>query len=132
MAMNDDTSRGTTAVPCVLLADDDRSIRRALSSCLGLQGYRVAVAADVESALGTLQTDSIDLVITDAHMPGDTRQIIRHAHEGSVRIPVVLYSSADDQLCRELAPLADAFVRKQEDAEALLRVVSHCLGRGRE
>jgi CheY-like chemotaxis protein len=87
---------------------------------LRLEGYRVVLAADVAGALEAMLSDAIDLVITDAHMPGDVRETIRRAHEIDPRVPVIVYSGAEDGLRNELASMADAFVRKMDGPEALL------------
>jgi DNA-binding NtrC family response regulator len=59
--------------PCVLVADDDASIRRLLASCLEAAGYRTIVAADGSQALAAL-SDDVTVAIFDLLMPGATGQ----------------------------------------------------------
>ena len=59
--------------PCVLIADDDASIRRLLATCLETAGYRTVVAADGSQALAAL-SDDITVAIFDLLMPGATGQ----------------------------------------------------------
>lgn len=53
----------------VLIADDERNIREGLAEALRLEGYDVALAADGEEALRTVEEGRIDLVVTDLRMP---------------------------------------------------------------
>ena len=57
----------------ILIVDDDPTQRRMLESIIGAQGYRVQLAQDGLSALGTLRGprgSEIDLVLLDLSMPG--------------------------------------------------------------
>lgn len=54
----------------ILLVEDDDSSRRALSEVLSARGYEVHTAAGAAEALELLQSEDIDLVVTDLVMPG--------------------------------------------------------------
>lgn len=54
----------------ILLVEDDDSSRRALSEVLSARGYEVDTAAGAAEALELLQSEDIDLVVTDLVMPG--------------------------------------------------------------
>ena len=53
-----------------MVADDERSVRRAIKLLLEPAGHTVCVADGVEAALEQLTQRSFDLVITDFSMPG--------------------------------------------------------------
>jgi twitching motility two-component system response regulator PilH len=53
----------------VLLVDDDRDILEFCKALLSNAGHDVFVAEEAISALATLKTQDIDLMITDANMP---------------------------------------------------------------
>jgi len=53
----------------VLVVDDEPSIRDTLGGILEDEGYRVALAADGESALALLRTHSFDVVLLDIWLP---------------------------------------------------------------
>src|SRR3979490_1007371 len=55
--------------PCVLLVEDDRSVRRYLEVTLQRSGYRVVTAGDGLEAMKLALSVDIDVVITDAIMP---------------------------------------------------------------
>lgn len=54
---------------CILVAEDDEPIRRALKDTLEAAGYRVLSAADGREALEILLTRNIDLALLDVNMP---------------------------------------------------------------
>ena len=56
----------------LLVVDDEQSMREFLESFLRREGYDVSTAADVNTALSYLESDEIDLVITDMQMPEKT------------------------------------------------------------
>lgn len=58
------TSRGT-----ILLAEDDRAIRRYLEVILQRSGYTVIVASDGLEAVKAVLASEVDAVVTDAIMP---------------------------------------------------------------
>ena len=54
----------------ILIVDDDKSVRRAISRALGTQGYQVLEADSTEAALDLLtHVGPVPLVVTDIHMP---------------------------------------------------------------
>jgi two-component system, NtrC family, response regulator PilR len=55
----------------VLVVDDEQSMREFLAICLRRAGHDVTVAADGRAALGQLDRDPVDVVITDLRMPGE-------------------------------------------------------------
>ena len=56
----------------ILVVDDEPGIRVMLSAALKREGHDVLLATDGQSALATLETGPVDLVVTDIRMPGMT------------------------------------------------------------
>lgn len=54
----------------ILVVDDENAVRTTLAVNLQDAGYTVFTAADAETALELLEQQSIDLIITDIHLPG--------------------------------------------------------------
>jgi CheY-like chemotaxis protein len=54
----------------VLVVDDDATLRTLLTAVFTGAGLRVLGAASAEEALDLLDADRVDLVVTDARMPG--------------------------------------------------------------
>jgi twitching motility two-component system response regulator PilH len=88
----------TRARPTVLLAEDDRSLRRYLEVVLRRAGYEVLTAADGLEAMKALLSSSVDALVTDACMPHlsgyELCRFLRR-HPTLDRLPVVLLSGAD-------------------------------------
>jgi PleD family two-component response regulator len=59
----------TRAATPVLVADDDRVIRRLVSARLRVAGYRVAEASDGVAALAEFEREPVPVVVTDLNMP---------------------------------------------------------------
>jgi len=62
----------TEANSRVLVVDDERSMQEFLEIFLRREGYDVQTASDVDTAIAQLESDDIDLIITDMQMPGKT------------------------------------------------------------
>jgi DNA-binding NtrC family response regulator len=56
--------------PFILVVDDDKEIRCALTRIFSKEGYQVASAANGEEALALFYKNNFNLVITDLRMPG--------------------------------------------------------------
>jgi DNA-binding NtrC family response regulator len=54
----------------ILLVEDDESHRRALAEVLAVYEYEVSPSPDAYHALEALQSERVDLVVTDVDMPG--------------------------------------------------------------
>jgi twitching motility two-component system response regulator PilH len=110
----------------VLLAEDDRSLRRYLEVTLQRAGYTVIAAADGLEALKAALSSTVDVVVTDAVMPHLSgyelcRFLRRHPKLG--RLPVVLLSGVDRPA--EASSRADAYLSKPVRPEEL----TDCLAR---
>ncbi|MFP4366735.1 MAG: response regulator [Bacteroidales bacterium] len=53
----------------ILIVDDSESIREVVSFTLESEGFKVLVGIDGKDAMKFLDGSSIDLIITDLHMP---------------------------------------------------------------
>ncbi len=83
---------------CVLVADDQPSVRTALARILERQGLEVVTAVDGPSALEAVRTMAPDLVLLDVTMPGcDGYEVCRQLKSDSstALLPVVLVTGDD-------------------------------------
>jgi DNA-binding response OmpR family regulator len=55
---------------CIVVADDDPAVLRAVKKCLGMAQYTVAAAEDSGKALAMIQSRDPVAVILDVQMPG--------------------------------------------------------------
>ena len=110
----------------ILLAEDDRALRRYLEVMLQRAGYTVIAAADGLEAMKAALSSTIDAVVTDAVMPHLSgyelcRFLRRHPKLG--RLPLVLLSGMDRPA--EPESRADAYLSKPVRSEEL----TNCLAR---
>ncbi|MEH6404539.1 MAG: response regulator [Sneathiella sp.] len=75
---------------CILLAEDDNSVRYFLARSLENAGHEVMAFADGEDALPVLEAGPYDLLITDIVMPGmDGIELARLAKKVRASLPVI-------------------------------------------
>lgn len=105
----------------VLLAEDDRALRRYLEVVLRRAGYEVLPAADGLEAMKALLSNAVDAVVTDALMPhlsGHELCRFLREHPQLKGLPVVLLSGADPASLPEESG-ADLYLSKPVPAEEL-------------
>ena len=105
----------------ILLAEDDRALRRYLEVVLRRAGYEVLTAADGLEAMKVLLSNTVDAVVTDALMPhlsGHELCRFLREHPRLKDLPVVLLSGADSPAPPEGAG-ADLYLSKPVPAEEL-------------
>ncbi|TKB76808.1 MAG: sigma-54-dependent Fis family transcriptional regulator, partial [Nitrospira sp.] len=83
----------------ILIVDDEKSMRDVLAIMLTRAGYAVTEAADGEEAIGHIQKDIFDLVITDLRMPTidglDVLKAVKDASPGTVVLMMTAYASPE-------------------------------------
>jgi len=77
----------------ILVTDDEKSIRNALREILEFEGYTVLEADNGESALKTIDIESIDLVMLDIKMKGmDGIEVLSEIKKRQQDLPVIMIS----------------------------------------
>jgi PAS domain S-box-containing protein len=117
----------------ILIVDDIRVNLKVLEVLLTRHGYAVLSAGDVKTALGLLQGNPCDLIISDIHMPEmDGFQFCRlcKLDEMFRHIPFIFYSSSHTgtrtrQQARKVG--AHALVKKPADPARLLKTIDAIL-----
>jgi len=121
--------------PCrVLIADDDELLVRLLEHKLTQAGLQVICVADGESALERALSDSPDLIVLDAMMPGpDGFQVLQRLKdsEDTKDIPVVMLTARkmESDIVSGLALGADDYIVKPFMPEEVLARLRRLLGR---
>jgi two-component system, NtrC family, response regulator PilR len=84
----------------VLIVDDERSMRDFLKILLEKEGHKVAIAESGKRALDILDTQEIDVIVSDIRMPGMTGIELLEAVKGEYPdLPVIMitaFASPDD------------------------------------
>jgi two-component system response regulator HydG len=81
----------------ILLVDDDPEICSVMSSYLAARGYAPRVKSSVESALETLDSEDIDVVLTDLYLgEGTGLDICRAVSANRPNVPVIVITGLGD------------------------------------
>jgi CheY-like chemotaxis protein len=116
----------------VLLAEDDRALRRFLEVVLERAGYNVIPAADGLEAMKIALSMPIDIVVTDAMMPNlsghEFCRFLRNSQTLS-HLPVILLSALERKEPNQNAEQVDAFLSKPISAESLIECIEKLLAR---
>ena len=127
--MNGETRR-------ILVAEDDRFLRKAAEMALKRQGYTVLTAADGEEALQAAQSALPDLILLDLIMPKlngfDVLQALRK-EAPTAKIPVIVLSNLGQD--RDVQQAMDAgaaayFIKTDLSLQALVQRVEETLTAG--
>jgi CheY-like chemotaxis protein len=111
----------------VLLVEDDRDGREALSVSLELAGARVFACASTAAARGVLETDMPDVIVSDIGMPGEDGYAFLRAvrARGSARIPAIAITGFASKQDRDEALQAgfDHHAAKPVHVDALIQKI---------
>lgn len=108
---------------CVLLVEDDRSVRRYLEVTLQRSGYKVITASDGLEAMKLALSSRVDVVITDAimpHMSGQELARFLRSNPKFSRVPIVLLTGQSNQEADSATEeLVDGYLYKPVKADDL-------------
>jgi len=95
-------ARSPASPPHILIVDDERSLRRTLSSLFQRMGYHTTEAASGEEALEHISRETFDLVLLDLKMPGmDGAEVLKAARPlapDTVFIILTAYGTLDSAI----------------------------------
>lgn len=81
----------------ILIVDDDPSVLDSSSLLLSEYGYRVVSSSSAKDALNKLQSENIDVVVTDIVMPVTSGiELLRQVHDIDPQVPVILMTAYAD------------------------------------
>src|SRR5215813_14557060 len=107
---------GDTSKRCVLLVEDDRSLRRYLEVTLQRAGYEVIAAGDGLEAMKLALSSDVHVVVTDAIMPqlsGQQLAAFLRGNDKLSKIPIVLLTGQENKSAAKAAKVPiDAFLYK--------------------
>ncbi|WP_111640531.1 sigma-54-dependent transcriptional regulator [Marinimicrobium alkaliphilum] len=126
-----DNARSADALT-VLVVEDDRDLREALSDTLELAGYRVLLATSAEEALRCLLAEcDIRMIVSDVNMGGMSgHDLLEEVRQSYPQIPMMLitaYASISDSVEAMKRGAVDYLV-KPFKPEALVQTVSRHVG----
>jgi CheY-like chemotaxis protein len=116
----------------VLLAEDDRALRRFLEVVLDRAGYKVIPAADGLEAMKLALSTQIDIVVTDAMMPNlsghEFCRFLRNS-QTLAHVPVILLSALEQRENNPHADDVDEFLPKPVSGDDLVACIQKLLAR---
>jgi CheY-like chemotaxis protein/anti-sigma regulatory factor (Ser/Thr protein kinase) len=114
----------------ILVVDDDRALRHAVSSLLQRNGHTVLQAGDGPAALAHLARTDVQLMLLDMGLPGMTGLDLLSRVRAGDRHPVVVVITADDTpetLLAAIRAQAYRYVKKPVSPAAIVEVVEETL-----
>lgn len=120
----------TTAARLVLVVDDDRALRHAITALLQAGGYRTEQAGDGPEALDKLRQQPVDLMLLDIGLPGMSGlDVLARAREAPSPPRVVMMTADDtpEALLQSFRGQAHWFVRKPFAPARIVEVVNDVL-----
>ncbi|MGB9593159.1 MAG: response regulator, partial [Anaerolineae bacterium] len=115
----------------ILVVEDEESIRRLLSSILGLEGHEVRTFRTASEGIAAFAERQADLVITDLGLPDQSGwEVARQIKAASAKTPVILITgwgvSAEVTEARRRG--VDYILSKPFEFEELSELISKALG----
>ena len=114
----------------ILVVDDDRALRHAVSSLLERKGHTVLQAGDGPAALAHLARADVQLMLLDIGLPGMTGLDLLSRVRAGDRQPLVVVITADDTpetLLAAIRAQAYRYVTKPVSPAAIVEVVGEAL-----
>ncbi|WP_275975308.1 sigma-54-dependent transcriptional regulator [Alkalimarinus coralli] len=115
----------------ILIVEDDRELREALSTTLEIAGYECITADSAESAIPILEKRTVELVVSDVNMPGmNGHELLEHIHRQFPGIPAMLitaYGQISDAVSAMQSGAVDYIVKPFEPS-VLIESVKRVLG----
>jgi CheY-like chemotaxis protein len=117
--------------PVILCVDDEQIPLILRKTVLEKLGYSVVTANSGTEALEQLQTQRVDLVLTDMLMPGlSGAELAREIKQRMPTLPIILFSGVNE--IPEGASYADVFLSKVEGPARMSATISEVLSQARQ
>jgi|GEM_PF-6689509 len=85
------------AAPHILIVDDEPGILDTASRALRRQGFEVTTASDAQTARILLQSQTVDLLISDIRMPGESGiSLLQAVREINPNLPLMIITAYPD------------------------------------
>ena len=118
----------------ILLVDDVPAVRLSIRAALETIGYHVLEAADGKEALDLLDTQAVDLIVTDLWMPNlDGVELLKRLRASNANIRVIAISGGGMRKPIDVSAAlaqtwgADAVLYKPFDNEDLVNEINRLL-----
>ncbi|MBN1581264.1 MAG: response regulator [Anaerolineae bacterium] len=117
--------------PHILVVDDEPGVLDVCARSLRRQGFEVTTASDAKTARILLQSHTVDLLISDMKMPGESGvSLLQAVHETSPDLPLMIITAYPESTYVDAALELNvkAFVPKPFDISVFVHEVKRSLG----
>src|SRR5262245_24206697 len=121
--------------PCVVVVDDDRSMRESLSNFIRSVGFNVQTFASAHAFLTSPRPDAPSCLVLDVQLPGlSGLELQQELAQGQCQIPIIFITGHGDIPITVRAMKAGAieFLTKPCRDDALLHAVAQASTRSRQ
>ena len=114
----------------ILVVEDEEHVMKLLQMLLSAYGHQVLPAANGDEALQTLDSDAVDMLITDVNMPGmDGRDLAAQILASTPDLPTIFVSGDPSLNAETVARLPNTFcIRKPFTLAEVGEAVERMLG----
>lgn len=116
----------------ILVIDDEKSIRKALSEILLTEGYKVEEATDGAEGYNLIKAKSYDCILSDIKMPKmDGLELLSTLQKEGIDIPIIMISGhgSTDTAVEAVKNGAFDYISKPPDLNRLLITIRNALDR---
>ena len=118
----------------ILVADDEKDIRKFTNRILTHEGHDVTLADDGELAIELMKQNDYDLVILDIMMPNKNGlEVVQYMKkdERLQNVPIFLFSASGpiNTLTLEVKDIVDAYLRKPFMRKEFLQIVNKLINK---
>ena len=116
----------TLAAPVIAVLDDEPEMRKALRRLLACRGFRVTEYERGEDLLAALDSQPLDCLLLDLHMPGTNGfDVLAAFQTRRITAPVIVITAHDEPGTAERVRAlgASAYLKKPVDRDALLAAI---------
>lgn len=110
----------------ILVVEDDIELNQLFCRTLTRNGYVVQGASDATQALNLLETETVDLIMSDVMMPGmDGFEFVRQLRDACMTMPIMMITAKSDIKDKQsgfLSGADDYMVKPVDLQEMVLRV----------
>jgi two-component system, chemotaxis family, chemotaxis protein CheY len=112
----------------ILIVDDDRSVRKSISSVLQEAGYEVLQAGDEQEALAKFGSNQVDLLLLDLGLPNKSGwDMFEGFTSKNPTLPIIIITGQNRQSEMAMAAGVGALMEKPLDASQLLQTMHELL-----